>query len=300
MSLRGIIPVLVSPMHEDGSPDHEGYHNLLDHIYEHPVGGLWVLGSASEDFLMSFDHRVEITKLVSEYLAGRSKLIIGSAFPTLPQTWRFFDETADMDIDGYHLLPGDRKMKESMAYRYIKMIADRAPKPVWLYNNEKRALKIPVPVVRDLKDHPNVAGIKAAGYDLSDIVPFCMMADENFQTIGSGGGHLMAFLALGSQAHTASTASSYPGPYCKAFDLWQAGKIDEAREVAFGLSRLVKAMPHPENTEFAAEEKTVLELLGICKRHVHPPFLPCTEEEVEQARRALEEYGILPVTAGVT
>ena len=60
MSLLGIIPVLVSPMNEDGSPDHKGYHNLLDHIFEHPVGGLWVLGSASEDFLMSFEHRVEI------------------------------------------------------------------------------------------------------------------------------------------------------------------------------------------------------------------------------------------------
>ena len=54
-------------------------------------------------------------------------------------------------------------------------MADRAPHPIWLYNNGMRGLQIPVPVVRDLKDHPNIAGIKAAGFDLMDIVPFCMM-----------------------------------------------------------------------------------------------------------------------------
>lgn len=298
MSLNGIVPVLVSPMNEDGSPDQDGYHKLLDHIYAHPVAGLWMLGSASEDFLMSLEHRVQITKIVSEYLAGKSHLIVGCGCPGLEETHQFFDETADMQIDAYHLLPNDRKMKPSMAYRTISQIAERAPKPVWLYNNEKRALKIPVEVVRDLKDNPKVHGIKAAGYDLQDIVPFCAMADDGFQVIGSGGGHLLVFLALGSTAHTASTASSYPGYYCQMFDLWQQGKHDEARQMAFRMGRMIKALPHPDNTEFAAEEKMVLELLGICKRHVHAPFVPCTEEDVEQGRHVLEEYGILsPATA---
>ena len=124
---------------------------------------------------------------------------------------------------------------------------------------------------------------------IADLAKRVAALEAQVQTLRSSG----AGASAGLEQEAAKALQS-------ASQLVAAGKIDEAREVAFGLSRLVKAMPHPENTEFAAEEKTVLELLGICKRHVHPPFLPCTEAEVEQARRALEEYGILPVTAGVT
>ena len=35
--LKGIIPVLVSPVHEDGSPDEEGYHRLIEHTMAFPI-----------------------------------------------------------------------------------------------------------------------------------------------------------------------------------------------------------------------------------------------------------------------
>ena len=55
-----LMPVLVSPMHEDGSPDQEGYARLLDYLFSRtrlPVCG--VLGSGSENFTMPHAHRVE-------------------------------------------------------------------------------------------------------------------------------------------------------------------------------------------------------------------------------------------------
>ena len=134
---------------------------------------------------------------------------------------------------------------------------------------------------------------KAAGYDLKDIVPFCMMDSAGFQTIGSGGSHLLIFLAMGCDAHTVSPACCFPKQYCEIYDLWKTGKLDQARQKAFGLSRVIKALPHPQNTEFSAEEKIVLEILGICKRYVYPPFIACTDEEKEQARRALLDGGLL-------
>ena len=292
--MKGIIPVLVSPMNQDGSPDEQGYRKLVEFTMKYPIGGYWILGSASEDFLMSHDDRVLATKIIAESVDGKIPIIAGCGQPVLKEMYKFFDDTANMKIDAYHLLPTDRKMNASLTYRYCTMIADRAPKPLWLYNNEKRGLKIPVEAVRDLKDHPNIAGIKAAGYDLSDILPFCLMNDgENFQTIGSGGGHLLVFLVHGCTAHTISPACCFPKEYCRAYDLWQEGKIDEAREQAFAISRIIKALPHPENTEFSAEEKIVMEILGVCKRYVHPPFVSCTDAEEIQARKVLQEAGIL-------
>jgi len=291
--LKGIVPVLVSPVDDDGTPDDAGYRKLLDFTLGHPIVAYWILGSASEDFVMTYEDRLHVTKLVCEHVDGRVPVIGGAGSPVVAESLRYFDDTADMNVAAYHVLPTDRRMEPGPAHQYLKSMADRAPRPIWLYNNGMRGLQIPVPVVRDLKDHPNVAGIKAAGFDLMDIIPFCMMDGEGFQTIGSGGSHILLFLAMGCDAHTVSNACSFPGQFCEIYELWMAGKTAEAREKSFALNRLSKSLPHTKNTESCAETKAILELMGIGKRHVYPPFLPVSDDDMAKARTILTEAGVL-------
>lgn len=299
MNVEGVVPVLVSPMNEDGSPDIEGYHRLLDFIYQYPVGGLWILGSASEDFLISFDDRVQITKTVSEHVGGRAPIIVSCGHMEFSEMERFFDATCDMNIDAYHHLSMGRRMNTKLTIRYFTKVADRSPKPLWLYSNGYRGQQIPVDAVAELSRHPNIVGIKAAGFDLLDIVPFCMMSRDDFVTIGSGGSHMLTFMAMGARAHTISPACCFPREYNEAWDLWHEGNIEEARQLLFKISRINKALPHPANTETCAEAKGVLEVLGVCKRYVKWPFWSYTDEEIEQTRRVLEKANMLPVPAAV-
>jgi len=283
------MPVLVTPLHADGSIDVEGHERLLDHVLAHPLAGLWILGSASEDFLLTHEQSVEATRVISEKCDGQTHIIAGIGDPVPSRMWRFFDETAGMNIDAYHLLPNDVKMNPTLFRRYVTDLADRAPKPLWLYNNPLRGATLDMEVVRELSEHPNIVGIKAAGYNLKEIIPLTMMNREGFQVIGSGGAHLLLFLVQGCTCHTASPASMWPGTYNRIFELYNAGKIAEARDLAFKLSGVIKALPHPRNTEFSAEEKIVLEIMGICKRHVAAPFRECTDAEKEQAAKVLAE-----------
>ena len=94
--LHGIMPVLVTPMNADGSIDREGHENLVDHVAKHPIAGLWLLGSASEDFLLTHEQRVEATKIVSEKLDGSSHIIVGIGDPVPSRMWRFFSSTFSM------------------------------------------------------------------------------------------------------------------------------------------------------------------------------------------------------------
>ena len=291
--LKGVLPVLVSPVNQDGTIDQQGYHNLLDHTMQSPICGYWILGSASEDFMISYDDRVRITRIVAEHVDGRLPVIVGCAQPAVSEIYRFMDDTADLKIAAYHLLPQDKRMSVALTCRYLEMIADRSPKPLWLYNNGMRAQQIPVPAVRQTSAHPNVVGIKAAGFDLMDILPFCRMHCDDFQVIGSGGGHMLLFLAMGCDAHTVSSACTLPKVYCRMYDLWQQGRLDQARALDRKLSQLSKAMPRPDNTELSGLEKGVLEIFGICRRHVYPPFFECTDAEISQARQALQNAGWL-------
>ena len=186
--LNGVMPVLVSPMHEDGSPDREGYARLLDYLFENPLAGLWVLGSGSENFTMPHAHRIEATKIVAEHMQGRTTLIVGCSDPVMSEVYRFFDETAHLPIQGYHLLPTDRKMSTSMSVDYWSAMADRSPLPLWLYSNPARALEPTVEAVTELSQHPNIAGMKIGGYDLTQMTGIAMLNSESFQVLGAGGG----------------------------------------------------------------------------------------------------------------
>jgi dihydrodipicolinate synthase/N-acetylneuraminate lyase len=128
--LRGVMPVLVSPMREDGRPDQAGYVRLLDHVLQYPIAGLWVLGSGSENFHMSYAHRLEATRIIAEHAGGRTPLLVGCGDPVLSEIYRFFDDTVQLPIDGYNLLPTDRKLSPAATIDYCSMIAARAPKPL--------------------------------------------------------------------------------------------------------------------------------------------------------------------------
>lgn len=291
--LRGIMPVMVSPMHQDGAPDHDGYIRLMDYMLQYPLAGLFVLGSGSENFHMSYDHRLEATKIVAGYAGGRTPLLVGCGDPVLAEIYRFFDDTADLPIDGYNLLPTDRKLSASVTIDYCTMIADRSPKPLWLYSNPARALLFSIDSVKTLAQHPNIAGMKVGGYDLQNIIPLAMINSDSFQVLGAGGGNHLAHLALGIMCCTMSTASSFPGRHVEVQTLWEQGRIDEAREKAFAVNRLIRDVPRVGNTENSAEEKAILELLGICKRWVYPPFRSLSDEMMVKLRSVLVAHGVL-------
>lgn len=291
--LRGVMPVLVSPMHEDGSPDRAGYARLLDYLLDHQLAGLWVLGSGGENFHMSYAHRLDATRIVAEYAGRRTTLLVGCGDPVLSETYRLFDDTAHLPIDGYHLLPTDRKLSAGFTIDYCSMIADRAPKPLWLYSNPARALLFTPESVKPLAQHPNIAGMKVGGYELQNIIPLAMLNSGRFQVLGAGGGNHLVYLALGVRCCTMSTASSFPRQHVEVQTLWEQGRLDEAREKAFALNRLLRQFPPRQNTETSAEEKAVLELLGICRRWVYPPFKPLSDAAMAQLREVLAAHGIL-------
>jgi len=301
--LHGVMPVLVSPMREDGSPDEAGFGKLIEHIYadpEAPIPGLWVLGSTGENFMMSFDHRVEVARIVSDHAGGKARLLVGCGDAVLSEVLRFFEATASMAIDGYHCLPTDRKLSASATVAYWKAVADRAPKPLWLYSNPARALEPEVQAVAELSHHPNVVGMKVGGFDLRTIAPIVALDSSDFQVLGAGGSNHLAYLGMGVTCTTMSTACTLPWHFAEVHTRWTRGDLEGARAMSRWLSAFVKEWPARHNTEAAAEEKAVLELMGVCQRWVYPPFEPLDETRMAQMRAVLEKYGILTPAGTMT
>lgn len=289
--LRGVVPVVVVPMKKGGAPDIDGIHRHVEFLVEAGIGGMWVLGSASEDINMSIKQRIEVARATAEANRGRVPIIAGSGLTSIDDILDYADKLSDLDFHGLHVLPYDTKMGDARLIHLIESLADKLPWPVWMYHNPKRGRSFTDSIIKTVKEHPNVGGIKIGGYNLSELTSGLMHRTPEFDVIGAGGGQMFQMMALGAEAHTTSEASVFPESFVTLFKTYMSGDLEKARQLQFELIRLSKSIPRTENGEYCAEEKYMLSLRGICEEWVNPLYRNLTDAEKTRVRESLRAHG---------
>lgn len=289
--LQGIVPVMVTPMVEGGEPDEDGIHRLVNYLIEKGVHGFFILGSASEDINMSWESCVRTVRATVEAVKGRVPILTGTGLTRVNDILKFIDEISGLGLYGIHVLYLDPKPGDKRMIAEVTRLADHSEYPIWLYHNPKRGKPVSLEVIKGVRDHPNVQGIKLAGYNLTEMILASIYQTPDFQAIGSGGGQCFMTLCLGYEAHTASDACCWPEEFIKIYNLFQEGKLSEARELQFRLIQMTRSLARTDNGEYAAEEKYILSLRNICHEWVNPAYRILTDAEKEQVNQALRGYG---------
>jgi 4-hydroxy-tetrahydrodipicolinate synthase len=76
----GIVPVVDTPLTADEDIDVPGLKRLIEFLNTKNIGGLWVLGTGSEDMNLSFAKRLKAAQAACEANAGKTPLILGAGF----------------------------------------------------------------------------------------------------------------------------------------------------------------------------------------------------------------------------
>lgn len=164
MLLEGIFPAITTPFYPDGRL----YLRKLEHNIERysrtPVSGMAVLGSTGEAVMLSDDESREVLRVARENAAPDKVLLAGVARESLVETLRLAEFAAEQQYDAllvrtpHYYGPAMRPLE---LMTYYRAIADRAALPIVLYSIPKFThLEIPLEVVAELAQHPNIIGIK--------------------------------------------------------------------------------------------------------------------------------------------
>lgn len=296
--IKGIVPVVVTPLERDGAVDLAGYERLIDFLVKCEVGGLWVLGTNSEDMNLSFSKRLVVAETVCRKNAGQLPIALGAGFFCMDDTFEFIDATQHLEFDAYHVIPYHPLLSLERLDRYYRRIADYAPKPLWLYTSANWSRPITPAFVEQLSNHRNIAGIKFSNRNTTDLLKVIGLAREGFQVITAVAKQLCVTLAMGSQGSTSSLASCLPEPMQEIYGRFQSGDWDGALAAQHRLNAFLDALPkgpHKDNFLPAAEEKYILSLRGICKEYTSSYYRDVNEEEKAAIRCALEEFDMFPV-----
>jgi 4-hydroxy-tetrahydrodipicolinate synthase len=291
--VRGIVPVVDTPLTADENIDVAGLKRLVEFLNSKKIGGLWVLGTGSEDMNLSFAKRLEVARAACEANAGKTPLILGAGFFALEDIFSFIEETRQLDFDAYHVMPYNPKLSLNRVDWFYRHIADNCPKPLWMYVSGNWSRSVTPEFVANLKPHPNIAGFKFSNSNTVSVTKVAGMADDRFQVITAVASQLHACLCMGAKGHTSSLSCCIPEPMIEIYELFLDGRIEESLAAQHRLNAFLEQLSRntkDDNFLWAADEKYILKLRGICDEYVTSYYRRINDDEKARVEKLLEEY----------
>jgi 4-hydroxy-tetrahydrodipicolinate synthase len=77
-SLFGIIPIVLTPFHDDGQLDFESQRRLVRCLIDSGAHGLGLFGNASEGYALSEDERRQLLRVIVDEVQGQVPLVVSS------------------------------------------------------------------------------------------------------------------------------------------------------------------------------------------------------------------------------
>lgn len=290
--IKGVMAVVPTPLTVEEDVDLAGMERLIDFLAGQGMS-LFALGSAGEGMNLTFKTRVAAARKMAEVNNGCVPLLVGGGGFSVRECLEFVDAVADCRIDGIHIIPYDKKCSGVAVELLYRDIADRAALPIWLYQNTTRTSGIPIEVVKALSSHPNIHGVKLAGFDLRVNQGFMDLDGTEFQVFGSADTQMFSFFCHGLEASSSSAAACFPELFNDLYKAIQSDSVSQARaknrEIMTFLKRLPKGA-YWHNGESAAEVKYQLSLRGICGETVAKPWRGQTDEEKRVSQAVHRDY----------
>jgi 4-hydroxy-tetrahydrodipicolinate synthase len=141
-----------------------------------------------------------------------------------------------------------------------------------------------------LASHPNIAAVKEASGNLTQVMEILRDRPEGFEVLSGDDVFTLPFMALGAEGVISVIANQVPGPMHELTAACAKGDFVRARQIHNRLLRLmnlnfVESNPIPV--------KASLALMGLCEESYRLPMCPPAESTREALRSALRELELL-------
>ena len=164
MLIEGIFAAVPTPFY----PDERVYYRKLEanmaHYSRSLLAGMLVLGSTGEAVMLDDAESREVLRVASDAAAPEKVLIAGVGKQSVKGTLELAEAAARFNYDAVLVRTPTYyagRMSPAAVLHYFRSVADRSPLPVLLYNIPVCVpYDIPVEIIAELAQHPNIIGIK--------------------------------------------------------------------------------------------------------------------------------------------
>jgi 4-hydroxy-tetrahydrodipicolinate synthase len=249
MKFQGAYTALITPMHDSGEVDYDGFRRLIDFQLEQGIDGLVPLGTTGETPTLEEDEEERLIKIAVEQIKGRIPIITGAGSNDTKHMVSYVQRAKDLGSDAALVVtPYYNKPNEEGLCRHFEAAA-AVGIPIVVYNIASRTgLNIPTPLMEKIAKIPGIAGVKEASGDFKQMCevmqnialprkesgsPFAVLSGDDLFTL--------PLMAVGGDGVISVLSNLVPGKVKALTKACQEGNVDEAAKIHFELLPLIKA-----------------------------------------------------------
>lgn len=300
--LCGIIPPLVTPLVDNETLDVESLENLIEHLIQGGVHGLFILGTTGEEQSLSYKIRHEMIRQSARINHGRLPLLVCITDTSIVESINLARIAAECGADGvvsappYYFAPGQPELAQ-----FYEELVPQLPLPVFLYNMPSHVKVSFAPdTVRRIAQNPQVIGFKdsSANAVYFQSVLYKMKERPDFSMLVGPEEITGECVLLGAHGGINGGANMFPELYVGMYNAAREGNLQRILE----LQRLIMQISTTiytvgkHGSSYLKGLKCALSLLGIIKDDfVASPFYKFNAPEREKIQAAL---AALPIENG--
>ena len=291
--LRGCGTALVTPFKRDGSIDEAALRSLVEWQIESKIDFLVPCGTTGETPALTPEEWLRVIDIVIETGRGRVPIVAGATSnATAEAVQKAKTVAAKKGVDAVLTAsPYYNKPTQEGQYQHFRAIAEAIDKPIILYNVPGRtAANIePATLVR-LAKVKNVAGVKEASGNVSQIAEVCASVPGDFMVFSGDDAITLPVIALGGVGIISVASNEIPREMAEMTRLALAGDWAGARRiqnkfVALMQANFIESNPMPV--------KAVLAMMGKIEEVYRLPMVPMKKETRAKLESIAAEAGLL-------
>lgn len=275
---RGVFPAATSQFHPDQSPNIEGTLAHIDAMIEAGIHGVIMLGTVGENCSHEFYEKIELLKATVKHVNGRIPVLSGVAEYTTALACRYAKEAHQVGADGLMVLPGMvYKSDPRETITHFRTVARATPLPVMCYNNPvSYGVDITPSMFAELADEPTLEAIKESSENVRRITDLRNLLGDRYALFAGVDDLVLESVMLGAQGWVSGLVNSFPAENRLLWDLAEAGKWEEARDVYRWYMPLLHLDTHLKLVQYI---KLANQECGFGAETVRAPRLPLEGEE---------------------
>jgi 4-hydroxy-tetrahydrodipicolinate synthase len=281
---------LVTPMHPDGSINHEKYRELIDFQIENGTDAIISVGTTGEASTLNYQEHAEALRTAIEHTAGRVPVIAGTGSNDTEHCIRLSKDAKAMGADGLLLVtPYYNKTSQRGLIAHYTKIAASVDLPLILYNVPSRTgVNIRPETVAELYKIENVVALKQANPNLSETAQIAALCDIDIYS--GNDDQIVPVMSLGGKGVISVLSNIMPAQTAQICRDYASGNVKAACEAQLKLLPLIDALfcevnPIPVKAAMAA--------MGFCENSLRLPLTPMEAKNEAVLCKCMQEVGLL-------
>ena len=276
---RGIFPAFYACYDESGAVSAERTRALAEYFIGKGVTGLYVGGSSGECIYQSVAERKLVLENVMAVAKGKLVIIAHVACNNSSDSMELAAHAESLGVDAIAAIPPIYfHLPDRAIAKYWNDISSAAPNTDFvIYNIPQLAgVALNSGLLRTMLENPKVIGVKNSSMPIQDIE---MWRDEGAIVFNGPDEQLLSGLAAGAIGGIGGTYGAMPELYLKIYELTQAGKIAEAREIQDACCQIIYKMCSGQGNMYAMIKGILREMGGPDIGSVRAPLYPLQEAD---------------------